>query len=653
MTNIPAESGQIRILCMDDEQGILDLLTFELTSHGYQVVTAHDGEEGIEKFKESKFNIVISDIKMPKLSGLDVLPVLKNIDPNIEVIMTTGFGTIDMAVESIKNGAYDFISKPYNLDELYSRIEKALEKQKLSSEIVSLKELHRLKSEFLANTSHELRTPMNAIIGYTSLLMDGIYGTLTEKQQSVLKRVGTNANNLLHLINNILDISKLTAGKITLYVEEFKLHDAITEVSDAMESLAREKNISLKVNDFPDNIIMTGDRTRLKQVMINLLGNAIKFTSAGGVTLNVECKQLFETPGNEKNRDISQICISVADTGIGIKPEFLETIFEEFRQGDASTTREYGGTGLGLTIVKKLAELMGGFVSVTSEVGKGSVFSITLPCRSTDVSALDPAMPGELQSAVLDAHKKIILSIDDDPEVHRILKDTLAQTEYTLVSALNSDEGISMAKQLRPFAITLDILMPHRDGWSTLQSLKNDEDTMHIPVIILSVMENKALGFSLGSADYISKPFERKTLIERLGKLSNASNRKVMILDDDKEFNNIMRTLLQNAGYRITSIDNGSTALELIKADRPDFVILDLMMPKMSGFEFLQKLQEIPGNEEIRVIIMTAKTLTDQEASDLGKRAEVIITKGSKNLRDILNEIKRQFEKSSHKDQER
>jgi len=634
---------------MDDEQGILDLLTFELTSHGYQVVTAHDGEEGIEKFKEGKFNIVISDMKMPKLSGLDVLPVLKNIDPNVEIIMTTGFGTIDMAVESIKNGAYDFISKPYNLDELYSRIEKALERQKLSSEIVSLKELHRLKSEFLANTSHELRTPMNAIIGYTSLLLDGIYGALTEKQQSVLKRIATNSNNLLHLINNILDISKLTAGKITLYVEEFQLSEALSEVVDAMESLAKEKNIFLKLNEVTDKIVMTGDRTRLKQIIINLIGNSIKFTNNGGVTVNVECKQLIEAPPPNNKADMSQICISVTDTGIGIKPENQETIFEEFRQGDASTTREYGGTGLGLTIVKKLVELMGGFVSVASEPGKGSVFSVTLPCRCSDTLPVDNAAPGDLAENILDSRKKIILSIDDDPEVHRILKDTLAQTEYTLMGALNSDEGISLAKQLHPFAITLDILMPHRDGWSTLQALKDDEETMNIPVVILSVMENKALGFSLGSADYISKPFERKTLLDRLGKLANASARKVLILDDDKEFSGMMRTLLQNAGYKTTSIDNGSTALELIKADRPDYILLDLMMPKMSGFEFLEKLQQIPGNEQIRVIIMTAKTLTDQEATELSKRAEIIIIKGSKNLRDILNDIKHQLEKNDTK----
>ena len=649
MTTSATDTGQIRILCMDDEQGILDLLTFELTSHGYQVVTAHDGEEGIEKFKEGKFNIVISDIKMPKLSGLDVLPVLKNIDPNVEIIMTTGFGTIDMAVESIKNGAYDFISKPYNLDELYSRIEKALERQKLSSEIVSLKELHRLKSEFLANTSHELRTPMNAIIGYTSLLLDGIYGALTEKQQSVLKRIATNSNNLLHLINNILDISKLTAGKITLYVEEFQLSEALSEVVDAMESLAKEKNIFLKLNEVTDKIVMTGDRTRLKQIIINLIGNSIKFTNNGGVTVNVECKQLIEAPPPNNKADMSQICISVTDTGIGIKPENQETIFEEFRQGDASTTREYGGTGLGLTIVKKLVELMGGFVSVASEPGKGSVFSVTLPCRCSDTLPVDNAAPGDLAENILDSRKKIILSIDDDPEVHRILKDTLAQTEYTLMGALNSDEGISLAKQLHPFAITLDILMPHRDGWSTLQALKDDEETMNIPVVILSVMENKALGFSLGSADYISKPFERKTLLDRLGKLANASARKVLILDDDKEFSGMMRTLLQNAGYKTTSIDNGSTALELIKADRPDYILLDLMMPKMSGFEFLEKLQQIPGNEQIRVIIMTAKTLTDQEATELSKRAEIIIIKGSKNLRDILNDIKHQLEKNDTK----
>jgi CheY-like chemotaxis protein len=378
--------------------------------------------------------------------------------------------------------------------------------------------------------------------------------------------------------------------------------------------------------------------------MINLIGNAIKFTHEGGITVTVECKELLANCTSAK-KGIQQIVISVTDTGIGINPEHIGSIFEEFRQADASTTREYGGTGLGLTIVKKLVDLMGGFITVTSTPGKGSTFAVALPCKCAHDTAGDASALTEIiTTAPIDSKKHVIVGIDDDPEVHRILKDTLANTEYTLVSALNSDEGISMAKQLHPFAITLDIMMPHRDGWSTLQALKNDEATAQIPVVILSIMDNKALGFSLGSADYIPKPFERKTILDRLAKLATATTKKVMILDDDIEFSNIMRTLLQNAGYRTTAIDNGITALDLIKSNMPDFILLDLMMPKMSGFEFIQRLQAIPGSEHIRVIIMTAKSLTETEERELGQRAEIIIEKGSKSLRDILNDLKRQLE---------
>jgi signal transduction histidine kinase len=359
---------KIKILVMDDEQGILDLLTFELGSRGYIVEKAHNGEEGIEKIKKEKFNLIISDVKMPKLGGLEALGAIKEIDPSIEVIMTTGFGTIDMAVECMKKGAYDFVSKPYNLDELCSRIDKALEKQRLTSELISLKELHRLKSEFLANTSHELRTPMNAIIGYTSLMLDKIYGELTDKQEVALKRINISANNLLQLINNILDISKLSAGKITLYFENFVINDILRETAGMMEALAREKNIYLKFDDPGDAISVVSDKTRLKQIVINLIGNALKFTHTGGVT--VSAKRLIGSAVLGSSTDTGdKIRIDVRDTGIGIKPEFIKIIFEEFRQGDASTTREYGGTGLGLTIAKKLAELMGGTISVESKYG--------------------------------------------------------------------------------------------------------------------------------------------------------------------------------------------------------------------------------------------------------------------------------------------
>jgi len=630
-----------KILVMDDEQGILDLLSYELGSRGYLVEKACNGEEGIEKIKKEKFQIIISDVKMPKLGGLEALSAIKEIDPSVEVIMTTGFGTIDMAVEAMKKGAYDFISKPYNLDELCSRIEKALEKQRLTSELISLKELHRLKSEFLANTSHELRTPMNAIIGYTSLLLEKIYGQLTEKQEVALKRINISANNLLQLINNILDISKLSAGKITLYLEDFIFGDLLGEITEMMDALAREKHIYLKLENTSGPLNMVSDKTRLKQILINLLGNAIKFTHSGGVTISA--RLIENTPSSCGDK----IQVDVRDTGIGIKPEYMNIIFEEFRQGDASTTREYGGTGLGLTIAQKLAELMGGKITVQSKFGEGSVFSLVMPLKAKYITEQTEELNAHPVPAALTqagGDKKILLAIDDSPEVHKLLKDSLEGSEFRLVGALNGDEGVALAKQLRPFAVTLDILMPHRDGWSVLQSLKNDPETNRIPVIILSVMDNKALGFSLGIADYILKPFERKTLIESLGKLRVAKNKKILIVDDDKELNLVMQMLLTNAGYQAVSAFGGKEAIASIEKARPDIVLLDLMMPEVSGFDVLESIYKKPGLSGLKVIIMTAKVLTKKELDELNSRAVTILEKGSRSIREILSDIKKNLE---------
>ncbi len=629
-------SNLIKILVMDDEQGIRDLLSYELGARGYMVITAANGEEGVKKIAADKFNIVISDIKMPKLDGLEALERIKSIAPETEVIMTTGFATIDTAIESMKKGAYDFVTKPYNLDELYSRIEKALEKQSLGLEVASLKELNRMKSEFLANMSHELRTPMNAIIGYGSLMLDKLYGELTEQQETALKRINSNANNLLQLINNILDISKLSAGKMPLYLEDFSLKELVEEVVDMMEALAREKHIFLTLENCAD-IELCSDKTRLKQILINLIGNAIKFTSQGGITFSM----LLDS-------DAKQVMLSVKDTGIGIKPEHVNTIFEEFRQGDASTTREYGGTGLGLAIVKKLTELLGGTIQLESVRGQGSTFSLLLPVKiklkeGGDAQTDDSIIASSFANANSEERQKTLLAIDDDPEVLKLLKDSLFDSEYKFVGALTGDEGISLAKQLRPFAITLDILMPHRDGWSIIQSLKSDPQTWGIPIIIVSIMENKPLGFSLGVSDYIVKPFERKALLERLHYLDALRDKKVLVVDDDEELNSFMQMLLRNDGYEVLSAYNGEQALEQIEKQKPDIVLLDLMMPLVDGFDVLEKIQMNPALEEVRVIIMTAKSLTKEEAGILHQRAELIIEKGSKSLKEILSVIKRRL----------
>lgn len=640
---IEIDNSQVRILVMDDEQGILDLLAYELGSRGFVIETAHNGEEGLAKAGTGRFNLVISDVKMPKLSGVEALESIKAIDPTIEVIMTTGFGSIDMAVECMKKGAYDFVSKPYNLDELYSRIEKALEKQRLSSELTSLKELNRLKSEFLANTSHELRTPMNAIIGYTSLILDKVYGEINGKQETALRRISSNAGNLLQLINNILDISKLSAGRISLFIEDFNLEDLMQEIIGMMESLIHEKNIYLTVEPFP-NITLSTDKTRLKQVIINLVGNAIKFTHTGGVTVRITPFAAATDGAPVRNPDTSALAkdsvrIEVIDTGIGIKPEAISTLFEEFRQGDASTTREYGGTGLGLSIAKKLTELMDGTITLTSEFGKGTTFTVEFPHR---IKNLKPesivTVPGDIAPITPDS--KVVLVVDDDPEVHNIIRDSLLGTEFTFVGAINGDDGIALAKQLKPFAITLDILMPHRDGWSVLQALKDDPETWSLPVIILSHMDNKTLGFSMGITDYILKPFERRTLVEKLNKLDAMKNKKILIVDDDRELNLVIQMLLTNAGYQVITAYGGEEALLCIERDRPDIMLLDLMMPEVSGFDVIEEMRRVPGNETIRIIVMTAKTLTQQEISYLNTHSEIIVEKGTKNIKEILSALK-------------
>lgn len=633
-----------RILIIDDEQGILDLLAFELGARGYFIDIAHNGIEGLEKVKNGAFNLVISDMKMPKLSGIEALEEIKHIDPTIEVIVTTGFGSIDMAVECMKKGAYDFVSKPYNLDELNSRIEKALEKQRMSTELISLKELNRLKSEFLARTSHELRTPMNAIIGYTSLILDKIYGELNPQQETALRRVSANAGNLLQIINNILDISKLSAGTISLNMEDVNLKDLFRELIDETGPLAHEKNLHLIVAPFPD-MVMSTDRGRLKQVLNNLISNAIKFTQTGAVTIGATLFSPADStaaPGGVALPKDS-VRIEVADTGIGIRPEDQESIFEEFSLGSPVKNVNHSGTGLGLAIVKKMTELMNGSISLFSEPGKGSTFTLEFTHRVktiTPAASVPTDVPGEAQPGAA----KMVLVIDDDPEVLSIVKDSLISTEFSFIGALNGDDGLALAKRHKPLAIALDIHMPYRDGWSVLQALKNDPETWAIPVIILSHIDNNTLGFSLGVTDYVIKPFDRKTLMDKLTRLDAMKDKKILVVDDDRELNLVIQMLLTNAGYQISSAYGGAEALLRIERDHPDIVLLDLMMPEVSGFDVIERMRTMEGAGNIRVIVMTAKTLTSDEIAFLNTRSEIIIEKSTRSIKEILSNLKNRIE---------
>ncbi|OGR64968.1 MAG: hypothetical protein A2X34_05920 [Elusimicrobia bacterium GWC2_51_8] len=443
--------------------------------------------------------------------------------------------------------------------------------------------------------------------------------------------------NLLHLINSILDLSKLSAGRMPLYLEEFRLRDLIEEVISMMECLAKAKQLKLEVS-VPKDMRVRSDKTKLKQILINLVNNGIKFTSSGGVFIEVDQSQ--KQP---------RFNIRVRDTGIGIKTKDLTSLFQEFKQLDSSPTREYGGTGLGLVISRKFAQLMGGDIGVTSAAGSGSTFTVTLPLESDRQAQ---SVENVFQPSVAGSRGKVFLAIDDDPEVLMLLRDSLQGTGYKFAGALNAEEGIAMARELKPFAITLDIMMPHKDGWSALQIMKNDPELRTIPVIILSIMDNKTLGYALGVTDYILKPFERGELLKKLRALDRCAQEgdvlkrtpcTALVVDDEKIIADHLKEALSSEGYVVDSVNNGSDALTRINASPPDILFLGLMLPGINGFEIIEAMEKDPKFKDTAIFILTARHLTPQETDYLQKRTAAVIQKGSRSLPEILGQVKKRL----------
>ena len=409
------------------------------------------------------------------------------------------------------------------------------------------------------------------------------------------------------------------------HIEEFDICAVAREVADTMQCLALEKQLTLD-SDAPGNVMIKSDKTKIKQILINLVGNAIKFTTTGSVTIQVVPEP--ETSGFR---------LSVRDTGSGIPAGQIPRMFDEFQQLDGASTRQHGGTGLGLSITKKLVELLGGEIAVESAPGTGSTFSVRL---SQSVPPQDALVPLAAPADEGGEAKRILLAIDDDPEVLRLLRDSMKGTGYTMVGASSGEEGLALARQIKPFAITLDIMMPHRDGWSVLQSLKGDSEVRDIPVIILSIMENKALGFSLGIADYIVKPFDRRMLLEKLKGLEDIRGKSVLVVDDDEDIRKMIATGLKNEGYRVEGAASGRAAIARIKEMRPDVLFLDLNLPDMNGFDILQEIESDAPPGGMRVFILTGNTLDPKEIARLETKAVRIIQKGSISLTAIMDGLR-------------
>jgi adenylate cyclase len=480
-------------------------------------------------------------------------------------------------------------------------------------------EASRTKSSFLANMSHELRTPLNAIIGLTELLCDNAARFGTEKALEPLRRVLRAGRHLLHLINDILDLSKIEAGKMDLALETLAVRPVVEEVLGTARPLAEQNRNALDL-DCPDAIgSVYADGMRLRQILLNLLSNACKFTKEGTVRLSVA---RADEVGHH------WVDFAVSDTGIGMTEEQLGRLFQEFVQADASTTRQYGGTGLGLAISRRLCRIMGGDVTVASEPGKGSTFTVRLPAQAEALIPIAEEIAVATAPAASQGSRGTVLVIDDDATARELIAAHLVSNDFAVETAANGVEGLKKARQRAPSAITLDIMMPDIDGWTVLAALKREPVLADIPVVIVTIGDEPRRGIALGAAGYLTKPIDRERLVEILSRLRVANPPgTVLLVEDDKEQRQLMRAILGARGWTVREAANGRLALDEVTTELPDVILLDLMMPEMDGFQLVATLQSSASWRDIPIIVVTARDLTAEERQRLNGGVEQILSK--------------------------
>ena len=493
------------------------------------------------------------------------------------------------------------------------------------------------KSRFLANMSHELRTPLNAVIGITEMLIEDAEDAGESEMLEPLGRISRAGKHLLELINDVLDLSKIEAGKLEFHYEDIDLRALIEDLVGAAQPLAARNGNRLDV-DCPAGIgVMRSDATRLRQIVLNLLSNACKFTEKGVVSLALARSRADGT---------EWLDLRVADTGIGMTEEQLARLFQEFTQADSSTTRKYGGTGLGLAITDRLCRMMGGSITVASEPGRGTTFAVRLPAAGAAPAAADDAAivtdTREPAAAPVKPRTNRVLVIDDDETVRDLMRRVLSREGFDVVTASDGQEGLALARELRPSVITLDVMMHEMDGWSVLQAIRADPALADIPVVMLSILDEKQRGFALGASAYLTKPVDRARLAAALEPFkAKGANQRALVVEDDEPTREMMRRLLIGEGWMVGAARNGRDALARLTEDTPHLILLDLLMPEMDGFEFLAKLRERPEWEFIPVIIITAADLTAEQRRHLQGGVEHILQKAAYGQDELLVEIRR------------
>ncbi len=492
---------------------------------------------------------------------------------------------------------------------------------------------NRAKSAFMANMSHELRTPLNAIIGYSEMLQDDAEDLGAEELIEDLKKVEGAGKHLLGLINDVLDLSKIEAGRMELFLEDFQLSAMIQDVIATIKPLIEKKNNSLEI-DLPENLgIMHSDVTKIRQCLFNLISNASKFTENGTIRLSI-ARNIQEAQ--------DWITMAVQDSGIGMTPEQQSKLFQAFTQADASTTRKFGGTGLGLSITRKFCQMLGGDIDVVSEYGVGSTFTIRLPAIAnslpdTDVDNADNTASSE--NAMWAG--RTILVIDDDSAIHDLMRHYLEPKGFKVMVTADPEVGLQLAKQHHPHVIILDVIMPKIDGWSVLTQLKADAELASIPVIMATVLDNKSMGITLGATDFLIKPIQREHLDNLLKKYQETLTSKlILVVDDDQNNRDLIQKQLEKDGWEVLLAENGMKALQILNEYTPALLLLDLMMPELDGFGVIDQLRKNEQWRNIPVVIVTAKTLTEADRARLNGYVENVLQKGNYTRQSLLQEVR-------------
>lgn len=630
------------VALLDEENG---MISFPYT-YGEDLAPIRYGEGFTSKVLETNQPLLIN--QELDLQRLEMGGTLVGISPQSYLGVPINIGGKAVGVLSVQSTQEEglFSEKDVRLlSTIAAGVSTALQNARLFEQTqqarADAEQANAAKSAFLANMSHELRTPLNSIIGFTRIVRRKSEGALPEKQLENLDKVLISSDHLLNLINTVLDIAKIEAGRMDVLAANFRINALLDLCLNTSQPLLNPGVLLQKHVDEGLEIIYS-DQDKIRQIVLNLLSNAAKFTKQGKITVTARiCGDGY-------------CCIDVEDTGIGISEEALIRIFNEFQQADNSTTRQYGGTGLGLTISRNLARLLGGDITVNSQPGVGSTFTLHLPIKylagetfnsggkavsasndsgQTAVSLVFPVDPG----------KKRILVIDDDPDAVYLLQENLGEKEYDIIGARNGQEGLSLAKQTRPDVILLDVFMPGMDGWQVLSELKDDLATTKIPVIFLTVVDKKTLGLRLGAAAYLMKPLDsalvKETIYQVLAKEFHQKIR-ILVVDDDPNVIDMLQQTLSGTDFIFASASDGIGCLESIRANMPDVLLLDLMMPRMDGFEVIDYLRCHPDTSDLPVIVISAKDLSTAEINLLNNSVQLIMKKQNLTGLKLVEEIR-------------